>query len=197
MQSSSTNVQRCSWPGNDPVYIAYHDTEWGVPQFDSRSLWEMLMLEGFQAGLAWITILRKREAFRKAFKKFDPKKVARFSEADILRLLGDAGIVRSRAKIEATIAGAGIYLAMQSAGDDFSQYVWNFVGGKPIQSNGPVPTKTPLAEEISKSLKQRGFKFVGPTIVYAWMQAVGMVNDHAPHCFRRNEVRRLAVAARR
>jgi len=195
--ASKQAQNRCSWPGNDPVYIAYHDTEWGVPQFDSRSLWEMLMLEGFQAGLAWITILRKREAFRKAFKNFDPKKVARFSEPDIQRLLGDPGIVRSRAKIEATIAGARIYLAMQFAGDDFSQYVWNFVGGKPIQSSGPVPTKTPLAEEISKNLKQRGFKFVGPTIVYAWMQAVGMVNDHAPHCFRRKQVQRLAVPARR
>ncbi len=189
----SNNARRCSWPGNDPLYIAYHDTEWGVPQFDSRMLWEMLMLEGFQAGLSWITILRKREAFRKAFKSFDPKKVARFAEADVQRLLQDPGIVRSRAKIEATIEGARIYFAMQSAGNDFSQFAWAFVDGKPIQNPGPVPAKTPLAEEISKNLKKRGFKFVGPTIVYAWMQAVGMVNDHAPGCFRRKAVQRLAT----
>ena len=181
-------IHRCSWAGNDPTYIAYHDTEWGVPQYDSRALWEMLMLEGFQAGLSWITILRKREAFRTAFAKFDPRKVARFSEADILRLLEDAGIVRSRAKIEATIEGARIYNAMQNGDEDFSQWAWSFVGGKPIQNAGPVPAKTPLAEDISKALKKRGFKFVGPTIVYAWMQAVGMVNDHAPECFRRKEV---------
>jgi len=181
-------IRRCSWAGNDPVYVAYHDNEWGVPQLDSRSLWEMLMLEGFQAGLSWITILRKRDAFRKAFQNFDPHKVARFTEDDIQRLLQDTGIVRSRAKIEATIAGARIYLAMQSAGEDFSAFAWSFVNGKPIQNKGPVPAKTPLSEEISKVLKKQGFKFVGPTIVYAWMQAVGMVNDHAPDCFRRREV---------
>lgn len=180
--------RRCSWPGNDPLYIAYHDTEWGVPQFDSRALWEMLMLEGFQAGLSWITILRKRDAFRKAFKNFDPRKVARFTEEDIQRLLQDAGIVRSRAKIEATIAGARIYLDMDASGEAFSKFAWGFVGGTPIQNEGPVPTKIPLAEEISKALKKRGFKFVGPTIVYAWMQAVGMVNDHTPGCFRRKAV---------
>ncbi len=171
------------------MYIAYHDEEWGLPQFDGRMLWEMLMLEGFQAGLSWITILRKREAFRKAFKNFDPRKVAKFGEADIQRLLQDQGIVRSRAKIEATIAGARIYLEMQKNGQDFSRWVWSFVGGEPLQNTGPVPLKTPLAEEISKALKKRGFKFVGPTIVYAWMQAVGLVNDHAPECFRRKEVR--------
>ena len=182
------SLRRCSWPGIDPVYLAYHDHEWGVPQFDSRALWEMLMLEGFQAGLAWIIILRKREAFRKAFKNFDPRKVARFTEADIQRLLQDPGIVRSRAKIEATIEGARIYLGMQKAGEDFSRFVWSFVDGRPLQNTGPTQAKTPLAEEISKALKKRGFKFVGPTIVYAWMQAVGMVNDHAPDCFRRREV---------
>lgn len=179
---------RCSWPGSDPAYVAYHDKEWGVPQRDSRALWEMLMLEGFQAGLSWITILRKREAFRKAFKNFDPNKVARFTEADIQQLLQDPGIVRSRAKIEATIAGARIYLEMQKAGEDFSTFAWNFVGSTPIQNEGPVPAKTPMAEQISKALKKRGFKFVGPTIVYAWMQAVGMVNDHGRDCFRRKEV---------
>ena len=143
------------------------------------------MLEGFQAGLAWIIILRKREAFRKAFKNFDPQKVARFDEEDIQRLLADPGIVRARAKIEATITGARIYLDMQKAGDDFSNFAWSFVDGKPIQNTGPVPAQTPLSEQISKALKKRGFKFVGPTITYAWMQAVGMVNDHAPDCFRR------------
>ncbi len=175
---------RCSWAGSDPLYCQYHDEEWGVPQHDSRALWEMLMLEGFQAGLSWITILRKREAFRKAFNNFDPKKIARFTEEDIARLLADPGIVRARAKIEATIAGARIYLEMQAAGDDFSNFAWSFVDGKPIQNTGPLPAQTPLSAEISKALKKRGFKFVGPTIVYAWMQAVGMVNDHAPDCFR-------------
>jgi DNA-3-methyladenine glycosylase I len=176
---------RCFWAGSDPLYCKYHDEEWGVPNHDSRALWEMLMLEGFQAGLAWIIILRKREAFRKAFKNFDPQKVARFDEEDIQRLLADPGIVRARAKIEATITGARIYLDMQKAGDDFSNFAWSFVDGKPIQNTGPVPAQTPLSEQISKALKKRGFKFVGPTITYAWMQAVGMVNDHARDCFRR------------
>ena len=186
--STEDRKHRCSWAGSDPVYTAYHDTEWGVPQFDSRVLWETLMLEGFQAGLSWIIILRKREAFRKAFKNFDPHKVARFTETDVARLLEDPGIVRSRAKIEATIQGARIYLDLQAGGEDFSAFAWSFVKGKPIQNTGPVPAKTQLAEEVCKALKKRGFKFVGPTIAYAWMQAVGMVNDHAPDCFRRREV---------
>jgi len=191
LATSSKTVQRCSWAESDPVYQAYHDTEWGVPEYDSRALWETLMLEGFQAGLAWIVILRKRDAFRKAFKNFDPAKVARFTEADITRLLEDPGIVRSRAKIEATIQGARIYVEMQAAGEDFSTFAWKMAGGKPIQNSGGVPAKTPVSEEISKELKKRGFKFVGPVIVYAWMQAVGMVNDHAPECFRKEEVRLL------
>ncbi|MGD0737011.1 MAG: DNA-3-methyladenine glycosylase I [Terracidiphilus sp.] len=178
-------LPRCSWSVNDPLYRAYHDEEWGVPIHDSRAIWETLMLEGFQAGLAWIVILRKREAFRKAFKNFDPAKVARFTEADIARLLQNPGIVRSRAKIEATIKGARIFLDMQSKGEDFSNWAWSLAGGKPIHNTGPVPTQSPISEQISKALKQRGFKFVGPVIVYAWMQAVGMVNDHAPECFRR------------
>jgi len=153
---------------------------------DSRTLWELLMLEGFQAGLAWIIVLRKREAFRKAFKGFDPVKVARFKEADIERLLQDPGIIRSRAKIEATIQGARIFLEMRRAGEDFSSFLWNIVGGKPIRNEGPIPAQTPLAVEMSKQLKKRGFKFVGPVIVYAFMQAAGMVNDHSPTCFRRN-----------
>jgi len=163
----------------------YHDREWGLPDFDSRSLWETLMLEGFQAGLAWITVLRKREAFRAAFRQFDPVKVARFGQREITKLIEDPGIIRSRAKIEATINGARIFLDMQHAGVDFSEWIWGFVDGKPIQNGGPVPTTSPLAGTISKELKQRGFKFVGPVIVYAWMQATGMVNDHAQNCFRR------------
>jgi DNA-3-methyladenine glycosylase I len=165
--------------------LAYHDEEWGVPEYDGRALWEKLMLDGFQAGLSWFTILNKRDAFRKAFKNFDPKKVAKFEESDIARLLQDPGIVRSRAKIEATIGGARAYLKMQKEGEDFSKFVWTFAGGKPIQNTGPVPASTPLSEEISQALKKRGFKFVGPVIVYAWMQAVGIVNDHSADCFRR------------
>jgi DNA-3-methyladenine glycosylase I len=186
---TNVSIQRCSWSAGDPLYQAYHDEEWGVPQHDSRALWEMLMLEGFQAGLAWIIILRKRDAFRKAFKNFDPVKVARFGEADIARLLQDPGIVRSRAKIQATINGARIYLEMKAQGEDFSNWIWDMAGGKPIQNSGPVPAQTPLSEEISKALKKRGFKFVGPVIVYAWMQAVGIVNDHAPACFRRKDLK--------
>jgi len=167
---------------------AYHDEEWGVPQHDSRALWEMLMLEGFQAGLSWTTILRKREAFRKAFKNFNPKLVARFDESDIERLLQDPGIVRSRAKIVATINGARIVEEMRKNGEDFGTWVWTMAGGSPILNHGPVTAQTPLSEEISKALKKRGFKFVGPVIVYAFMQATGIVNDHSPECFRRKQV---------
>ena len=177
---------RCKWVENDPLMRQYHDTEWGVPVRDGRALWELLMLEGFQAGLAWIIVLRKRDAFRKAFKGFDPAKVARFGAADIERLLQDPGIIRSRAKIEATIQAARIFLEMQKAGDDFSSFLWGIVGGKPIRTEGPIPAQTPLAVEMSKQLKKRGFKFVGPVIVYAFMQAAGMMNDHSPTCFRRN-----------
>jgi DNA-3-methyladenine glycosylase I len=176
---------RCFWAGKDPQMMAYHDEEWGVPEYDGRALWEKLMLDGFQAGLSWSTILRKRDAFRKAFKGFDPKKVARFEEADVLRLLQDPGIVRSRAKIEATIGGARAYLKMKEQGEDFSAFVWGMAGGKPIRNTGPVPVSNALSEEVSKALKKRGFKFVGPVIVYAWMQATGMVNDHSEECFRR------------
>jgi DNA-3-methyladenine glycosylase I len=182
---------RCSWAESDPLLRAYHDEEWGVPQRDGRRLWEVLMLEGFQAGLSWITILRKREAFRRAFKEFDPELVARFGKEDVARLLEDAGIIRSRAKIEATIGGARTYLAMRTAGIDFSTFVWDIAGGRPIQNTGPVPASTPLSEELSKTLKKRGFKFVGPVIVYAWMQATGIVNDHAEDCFRRSIVQKM------
>jgi DNA-3-methyladenine glycosylase I len=179
---------RCSWVGKDPQMVAYHDEEWGVPEYDGRVLWEKLMLDGFQAGLSWSIILRKRDAFRKAFRNFDPKKVARFDETDVSRLLEDPGIIRSRAKIEATIGGARAYLKMKAGGEDFSTLVWNMAGGKPIRNTGRIPASTPLSEEISKALKKRGFKFVGPVIVYAWMQAVGIVNDHSPECFRRKTV---------
>jgi DNA-3-methyladenine glycosylase I len=180
--------KRCAWAENDPLLTAYHDEEWGIPVRDSRALWELLMLEGFQAGLSWITILRKREAFREAFQNFDPKTVARFRAADVTRLLNNPGIVRSRAKIEATIGGARAYLAMAEKGEDLSTFVWKMAGGSPIRnrrrSSSDVPAKTPLSEEISAALRKRGFKFVGPVIVYAWMQSAGIVDDHVPGCFR-------------
>src|ERR1700704_6625160 len=160
--------RRCAWAGDDPLMQTYHDEEWGVPERDSRALWEMLMLEGFQAGLSWLTILRKREAFRKAFRNFDPEKVARFKEQDIERLLKNEGIIRSRAKIEATIAGARIFLAMEKDGEGFAKTMWAHVNGKPVVStSGHLLAKTPLSEAISADLKKRGFKFVGPVIVYA------------------------------
>jgi DNA-3-methyladenine glycosylase I len=180
-------VRRCAWAESDPLLREYHDSEWGVPEHDSRRLWEMLMLEGFQAGLSWLTVLRKRETFREAFRGFDPAAVAAFEEADIVRLLDNPGIIRSRAKIKATIAGAKIFVQMQAGGEDFSKYAWKLTGGKPIRNEtGELLAKTPLSEAISADLKKRGFQFVGPTIVYAWMQAVGMVNDHNLECFRRD-----------
>ena len=184
-----TNHRRCAWAEGDALMRAYHDEEWGVPQHDARMLWEMLMLEGFQAGLAWIIVLRKRDAFRKAFARFDPKKVARFGAKDIERLMGDAGIVRARAKIEATIRGAQIFCEMEERGERFVDYCWSFTDGKVVKGNGrTVLATSPLSERISKDMKRRGFKFVGPTIVYAWMQAVGIVNDHSIGCFRRRQV---------
>ena len=188
---------RCGWRGmaGDPLYEAYHDTEWGVPEYDSRALWEKLVLDGFQAGLAWITILRKRDAFRAAFDGFDPELVARYGEADRARLMADAGIVRSNAKIDAAISGARIYLDMREKGEDFSQFLWSFTNGRVIQNQwteiGQVPAQTRVAEEMSKALKAKGFKFVGPVIVYAFMQAVGVVNDHLTCCHRHEQVKRL------
>jgi len=168
---------------------AYHDAEWGVPQHDPRMLWEMLMLEGFQAGLAWITVLRKREAFRQAFADFDPRQVAGFDAADVGRLMADAGIVRARAKILATIKGAQIYCEMADRGENFRDFCWSFTGGKVLKGDGHSRlASSPLSEQISQEMKRRGFKFVGPTIVYAWMQAVGIVNDHSAGCFRRDQV---------
>ena len=170
---------------------AYHDEEWGVPQRDARMLWEMLMLEGFQAGLSWSIILRKRQAFRKAFAGFNPNKIAKFRTPDIDRLMGDEGIVRARAKIAATIRGAEIYRDMEQDGESFADFCWSFTDGKVVKNNGRDRIITsPLSEQISKELKRRGFKFVGPTIVYAWMQAVGIVNDHSSGCFRRAVVSR-------
>jgi len=174
---------------------AYHDEEWGVPERDPRRLWEMLMLEGFQAGLAWIIVLRKREAFRTAFAGFEPKKVARFGKTDIKRLMADAGIVRARAKIDATIRGAQIFGEMEERGESFADFCWSFTDGKPLKGNGRTfIASSPLSEKISKEMKRRGFKFVGPTIVYAWMQAVGIVNDHSLKCYRRAQVSDLESA---
>ncbi len=185
-QSEMKVLRRCSWAESNAMMQTYHDGEWGVPQFDSRMLWEMLMLEGFQAGLSWITVLRKREAFRKAFADFDPVRVANFNNEDIERLMKNDGIIRARAKIEATIAGARIYCEMKARGEDFSDFCWSFTKRKVLNGNGlSFAVNTPLSEEISKELKRRGFKFVGPTIVYAWMQAVGIVNDHSLDCFCR------------
>jgi DNA-3-methyladenine glycosylase I len=193
-KTAKTAKIRCPWAANDPLMQAYHDNEWGRPERDSRALWESLMLDGFQAGLSWITILRKREAFRKAFHNFDPAKVARFTEKDIARLLQNADIIRSRAKIEATINGARIYQSMLANGEDFATWIWSFVNGKPInnhfQSISQIPAKTPLSEEISAALKKRGFKFVGPVIVYAWMQACGIVDDHIATCFRHKSAKK-------
>lgn len=181
-------LRRCPWPGSDPSYLSYHDQEWGVVERDSRALFEKLLLDGFQAGLSWITILRKREAFRQAFLGFDPEKVARFDASDVERLMQDPGIVRNRAKITGAVKSARSYLEMQGKGEDFSEFLWSFVDGRPQVNRftelREVPAKTPVAEKLSKELKARGFCFVGPTIVYAFMQAVGMVNDHLVSCYR-------------
>ncbi len=178
---------RCPWCGEDPLYVAYHDGEWGVPEWDSRALWEKLILDGFQAGLSWITILRKRDAFRAAFDGFDPARVARYGEADVARILADPGVVRHRGKIEATIGNARAWEEIEAEGG-FDRFLWEFLDGRPLQngfaSMAEVPAETPLSKEISKALKARGFKFCGPTIVYAFMQAVGMVNDHLVDCPR-------------
>ena len=183
---------RCTWANDDPMMTAYHDDEWGVPERDARALWEKLMLDGFQAGLSWSTVLHKRAAFRQAFDGFDPDKVARYGERDLARLLADPGIIRSRAKIAATIAGAKVFCAMRDRGDDFAAFCWSFTQGSTLDGDPEhwVAT-TPLSEEIAKAMKQRGFKFCGPTIVYAVMQAVGMVNDHETRCPRFRAVQRL------
>jgi DNA-3-methyladenine glycosylase I len=182
--------RRCWWPGVDPLYVAYHDTDWGVPERDSRALFEKLILDGFQAGLAWITILRKRENFRRAFDGFEPEAIARWDEAKVEALMGDPGIVRNRAKIVSTIASARAYLAIEEK-QGFSTFLWDFVDGQPLQphlrSREEAPAETALSMRMSKSLKSAGFNFCGPTIVYAFMQAVGMTNDHLVGCFRHAE----------
>jgi DNA-3-methyladenine glycosylase I len=191
---------RCPWAGTDPLSVAYHDEEWGVPSRDDRHLFEMLVLEGAQAGLSWMTILRKREGYREAFARFDPARVARFGPRDVERLLGDAGIVRNRLKIESAIDSARAFLALQEEAGSFSAWLWAHVDGRPVESSfremREVPAKTPLAERISKDLRKRGFRFVGPTIVYAYLQAVGVVNDHLVSCPRRRAVARLSGSRR-
>lgn len=185
---TADGLMRCTWVGiEDPLYTRYHDEEWGVPQTDSRALFEKLILEGFQSGLSWLTILKKRENFRRAFAKFDPAKIARFGEADVARLMADTGIVRNRAKIEAAIGNAKAYLALREK-QPLSQFVWDFVDGRPLihqrHGHGDIPAQTPLSVALSKALKAQGFRFVGPTTVYAFMQSTGMVNDHLASCHR-------------
>lgn len=184
---------RCEWCGTDPLYVAYHDTEWGVPEHDPRALWEKLVLDGFQAGLSWITILRKRENFRRAFADFAPEVIARWDEADIARLLADPGIVRHRGKIEATIGNARAFLEID-AREGFDRFLWKHVDGAPVQNTfrtaGEVPAATPVSHAMSRDLSRAGFRFCGPTIVYAFMQATGMVNDHLVSCPRHVEVAR-------
>ena len=193
-------LHRCPWPGEDPLYMAYHDTEWGVPDYDDRALFEKLILDGFQAGLSWITILRKRDNFRKAFDDFEPAKIVRYSYKKIAALMNDAGIVRNRAKIEGTVNSAKAYLKIMEEGAGFSAFLWDFVDGKPkintFKTTASVPAATPLSTKISKELVGRGFKFVGPTIVYAFMQATGMVNDHLVACHCHETCSKLKKPAR-
>lgn len=185
-------MDRCGWVDNDPTYELYHDVEWGVPEYDARALWEKLVLDGFQAGLSWITILKKRDAFREAFEGFDPERVARMGEKDVERLLGNPGIVRHRGKIEGAIKGARVFLELE----DFSALVWEYVGGKPVQNHyvslDEVPAKNDISTQMSKDLKKAGFTFCGPTIVYAWLQACGVYNDHLVSCHRHAQVAAMA-----
>lgn len=181
---------RCAWGETDDLMRGYHDREWGVPERDGRRLWEKLVLDGFQAGLSWRTILARRDGFRSAFEGFDPDVVAAYGPREVERLLADPGIIRSRSKIGAAIGNAKAYTAMREDGEDFAGFCWNFVGGDPMLWEGPVPPNSPLSEQASKALKKRGFTFVGPTIVFAWMEATGMINSHVPDCFRRAELSR-------
>ncbi len=188
---STGATTRCPWPGTDPLYVAYHDEEWGVPEYDDRALYEKLILDGFQAGLAWITILRKRDAFRQAFDGFAPEKIARYTPKKVEALMSDAGIVRNRLKIEGAIRSAQVWLDMMESGPGFSAFLWDFVDGQPVvnryKAMRDVPAETPVSRAMSKELKARGFKFCGPTIVYAFMQATGLVNDHLTSCHRHKE----------
>ena len=189
-------LKRCSWPKQDPLYVAYHDQEWGVPEYDDRALYEKLILDGFQAGLSWIIILRKRDNFRRAFDGFEPAKIARYTPKKIEKLMQDAGIVRNRMKIEGAVLSARAYLDAMEKGPGFSRLLWDFVDGKPkvnrFRSTSQVPTETPVSRAMSKELARRGFKFVGPSIVYAFMQATGMVNDHVVSCYRHAALAALA-----
>lgn len=190
-------TERCPWPGNDPVYIDYHDREWGVPLHDERRLFEALILDGAQAGLSWITILKKRDNYRRAFDGFDAERIANYDAAKIASLMADAGIVRNRRKIEAAVTNARAYLDLVAAVGSLDAYLWDFVDGRPVQNAwrwmAEVPATSPVSEAMSRELKRRGFVFVGPTICYAFMQAAGMVNDHLVDCFRYKEVRRMAA----
>jgi DNA-3-methyladenine glycosylase I len=190
-------IKRCHWPGEDALYLSYHDTEWGVPEFDSRALYEKLVLDGFQAGLSWITILRKRENFRKAFHNFDPRRIVRYGSRDIDRLLNNDGVIRSRAKIESAIKGARLWIDIEEKEPGgFTELIWKHVGGRPqisrFRSREEVPAQTEMSEGLAKELKQRGFNFCGPVIVYAFAQAIGMVNDHVTSCYRHAECAALA-----
>ncbi len=188
-------TERCGWCGTEPIYVDYHDTEWGVPEYDSRTLWEKLILDGFQAGLSWITILKKRDNFRAAFEGFDPNVIAGWGEPDVERLLGDAGIIRHRGKIEATIGNARAWQRIEQR-EGFDRFLWNYVGGTPLQNRfetlDQVPAQTPLSVQVSKDLKKDGFRFCGPTIVYAFMQATGLINDHLVTCPCHETVAKLA-----
>ena len=198
--SPIASIKRCFWAGDDPQMIAYHDEEWGVPIHDDRRWYEKLLLDGAQAGLSWSTILRKREGYRKAFAGFDPAKIARFTDKDVTRLMGDAGIVRNRLKIRSAISNARAFLALQDEHGSFDAWIWRFVGGKPIRGNvrgrGDILARTPLSDALSRELRGRGFNFVGSTIIYAFMQAGGLVNDHTVRCFRRSQVAALATKRR-
>jgi len=200
MTGSSTpeSLPRCPWPGEDPLYVAYHDEEWGVPEYDDRALFEKLVLDGFQAGLSWITILRKRDNFRRAFDRFEPAKIARYTPRRVEKLMLDPGIVRNRMKIEGTVLSARAWLAVMEEGPGFSKLLWDYVDGKPKVNRprgiGQVPAETELSRRISKDLASRGFKFCGPTITYAFMQAVGMVNDHLVTCHRHPDYRKRRPA---
>jgi DNA-3-methyladenine glycosylase I len=190
-------LARCAWPKDDPLYVAYHDTEWGVPEYDDRALYEKLVLDGFQAGLSWITILRKRDNFRAAFDNFEPEKIARYNAKKKAALMRDAGIVRNRAKIEGAVLSARAWLEIMEKEDGFSNLLWGYLDGKPkvnsFRRSSQIPAQTPLSQKISKDLAARGFKFVGPTIVYAFMQAVGMVNDHLVTCHRHASCAKLSA----
>ncbi|MBT4160032.1 MAG: DNA-3-methyladenine glycosylase I [Gammaproteobacteria bacterium] len=191
------NHRRCAWSGEDPLYIAYHDEEWGVPCFDDDSLFEFLLLEGAQAGLAWITVLRKREGYRRALEGFDAGRIARYGKKQVGRLMNDTGIIRNRLKIESAITNARAFLDIQERQDSFSEYIWQFVEGAPVQnrfrSMSRIPASTVVSEQMSRQLKKEGFKFVGPTICYAYMQATGMVNDHLVNCYRHEACQKLAL----